>query len=401
MKKLLILTPRYPYPVIGGDKLRIYELCRQLSKSYRLTLLSLCETQAECDAPAPNDGVFSDTIRVYLPRWRSMLNTLYALPKRLPLQIAYYSSTKFRTEIERLLPKHDGVLSHLIRTGHYVRNIKKPSLLEMTDAIGLNYQRANQLQGKQGLKQWIFKLESRRLDAYEKAVAQKFDLVTLVSSVDEEHLFGKTPPLNSLVCTNGINLDDFPYTPNRSGKTICFIGNMRTAQNLDACLYFSEEVLPLLNQQAEYQFRIIGSIPEKERPQFAKFSNVELTGRVDSISEAAQDAFCAVCPMRIGAGVQNKVLEYMALGLPTVSTTLGNEGLGSKPGKELLVADTPQAISEAIQELVANPSTTLEIAKNARSYVERNHDWAAMTAPFINRVNSIFEKQPSIKCQAS
>ena len=82
MKKLLVLAPRFPYPVIGGDKLRIYHLCRVLSRHYSLTLLSLCEAEEELHAELPDDGVFDRVERVYLPRWRSYVNTLFALPTR-------------------------------------------------------------------------------------------------------------------------------------------------------------------------------------------------------------------------------------------------------------------------------------------------------------------------------
>ena len=94
-KKLLVLTPRFPYPVIGGDKLRIYHLCRVLSRRFSLTLLSMCESDDEMHAALPDDGVFDRVERVFLSRRRSYLNTLLALPTRTPLQVAYYRSRAF------------------------------------------------------------------------------------------------------------------------------------------------------------------------------------------------------------------------------------------------------------------------------------------------------------------
>lgn len=144
-KKLLVLTPRFPYPVIGGDKLRIYHLCRVLSRHYSLTLLSMCDTNEEMHAALPNDGVFDRVERVFLSRRRSYLNTLLALPTRTPLQVAYYRSRPFEKAVARLLPSHDGIFVHLVRCAEYVRKSNKPRVLEMTDAISLNYSRVKQL----------------------------------------------------------------------------------------------------------------------------------------------------------------------------------------------------------------------------------------------------------------
>ncbi len=121
-KKILVLTPRFPYPVIGGDRLRIYELCKELSKKYSLTLLSLCESKAEIELHIPNDGVFSEVHRVLLPKINSYINCLFALPTQIPLQVAYYKSNKFKKMAEQLAVTHDLILPHLIRVADYVKH---------------------------------------------------------------------------------------------------------------------------------------------------------------------------------------------------------------------------------------------------------------------------------------
>lgn len=101
-KNILITTPRFPYPVIGGDRLRIYYICKELAKDYDLTLLSLCETQEEMQMPIPDDGVFAKVERVLLPKWKSYLNCLFTLPTKTPLQVAYYSSAEFKKRLMSL-----------------------------------------------------------------------------------------------------------------------------------------------------------------------------------------------------------------------------------------------------------------------------------------------------------
>ncbi|HAV2197160.1 TPA: glycosyl transferase family 1, partial [Enterobacter cloacae] len=188
MKKLLVLTPRFPFPVIGGDRLRIYKICEQLSRKFELTLLSLCESEEEMSLKI-SDSVFTKIERVYLSPLRSRFNVIKALPSKTPLQIAYYNSAKFERKINELLPDHDAVFAHLIRTGNYIKDKKSKRILEMTDAISLNYKRVSDLNETKNLRTFIYGLEQKRLENYEKKIASKFDLVSFISDVDREYLY--------------------------------------------------------------------------------------------------------------------------------------------------------------------------------------------------------------------
>ena len=141
-RKILVLTPRFPYPVVGGDRLRIYQVCKALAEHNDLTLLSFCETEAEMALPIPDDGVFTNVERVLLTRAHSYWNTLKVLFTKTPMQVGYYQSRRFAERAEVLIQNHDAVLCHLIRTAEYARNASIPRFLEMTDAISMNYRRA-------------------------------------------------------------------------------------------------------------------------------------------------------------------------------------------------------------------------------------------------------------------
>ncbi|OXJ15853.1 glycosyltransferase [Burkholderia sp. HI2500] len=389
-KKLLVLTPRFPYPVIGGDKLRIYHLCRVLSRHYSLTLLSLCESDEEMHAALPDDGVFDRVERVLLSRRRSYINTLLALPTRTPLQVAYYRSRAFAAAVSRLLPSHDGAFVHLVRCAEYVRRSDKPRILEMTDAISLNYSRVKQLKKARGLKSRVFGIEARRLLDYERTIVDDFDLSVLVSRTDRDYLFPGASAGKVMVCSNGVDLSNLPYTArSMASRILVFIGDMRTVQNQDMCHFFAEAVLPLLRKRADYRFRIVGSIAPALAEQFRAYDGVDVTGRVESVAQAAADGAIGVCPMRIGAGVQNKILEYMALGLPVVTTSLGYEGLGAESGRDLLIADTPGEFVSRIERLVADEPAAVEMAEHARAFVEREHGWERMIAPLVDRIGAL------------
>jgi glycosyltransferase involved in cell wall biosynthesis len=339
--------------------------------------------------------VFGRVDRVFLSRSQSYLNTLVALPGSEPLQVAYYRSETFARSVERLLPEHDGVLSHLVRCAEYVRRSNKPRILEMTDVISLNYERVRKLKNPGGLKSHVYSLEAKRLIAYERRIVEDFDLSILVSEIDKEYLVGIDHE-KVMVCSNGVALDQLPFkVRNHSKPVIVYIGNMLSLQNMDACLFFAKEVMPLVSESVNAIFRVVGRISDGDAARLRSFPNVEVTGAVDDMAGAVDDARIGVCPVRMAAGIQNKVLEYMALGLPVVTTPIGLEGFAAQPERDLLVAATPKAYSDAIIRLWNDDALRKRLAVNAYGYVSVNHQWERQLAPMVKRVTALLDGSPS------
>ncbi len=390
-KRLLVLTPRFPYPVIGGDRLRIYELCRELSKSYSLTLATLCETYEEMSYKLPDDCVFSDVHRVYLPKWKSYLNCLISLPTKNPFQVAYYKSGEFAQLVNQLAPNHDLIIPHLVRMADYSKDLPNKKILEMTDAISMNYLRFIENRNSTGLKGLIYQLEYKRLNRYEKEVAKVFDYNVLVSNFDKEFLFSKNSLEfnNTLVCSNGVDLSKLPFDFNCERKELVFIGNMFSAQNFDAAYWFASEVIPLLQKYGDYKFKVIGRIKDDAKNKLLKLDNVIVTGAVDDVVAHSRGALAGVCSVRLAAGVQNKILEYMALGLPTVTSTTGLEGLEAIPDKDLLVANSPEEYVEHIIKISDDIHYSRSLAESALQYVTRHHSWSGKLEPLTTKVNQL------------
>jgi glycosyltransferase involved in cell wall biosynthesis len=383
---LLVLTSRFPYPVVGGDRLRLYRICVELAKDYELTLLSLCDDRAEEDATVPDDGVFAHVERFYLPTWRSWAASLAAIPSRTPLQVAYYRLGRFRARARELAASSDGVLAHLIRTGAAVADLPGPKFLELTDAISLNYERAKSASSRHRLdpRTLAYRLETGRLKPFEQRIVERFDRSFLVSDVDRDHLFAPGDPRRDqvLVVGNGVDTDALAYDFAPDGTDVAFIGNLASLQNFDAALHFASDVLPLVRRiRPGTRFRVVGRIDADDAARLRALDGVDVTGEVDSVADAVRGAGVGVAPLRIGAGVQNKVLEYFALGLPCVSTPLALEGFGAQDGRELLVAESAQAQADAVLRLFGDRAEAERIAKAARGYVERHHSWEQVLAP--------------------
>ncbi|MEK9213178.1 glycosyltransferase [Sphingomonas sp. 2378] len=388
--RLLVLTPRFPYPVIGGDRLRIHAICRALARDHSLTLLSLCERREDFDPALVDDAVFDRIERVHLPRWRSLAQTALAIPGRTPLQVAYYRSPAFARRVAALLPQHDLALAHLIRTGdHLLRERTIPTVLEMTDAISMNYARVRE-HGVKGIRARIYAIEQARLRAYEARMPRYFDTVSLIADTDAANLWGNDLPSNLVVASNGVDCDALPFRDRTGNPPVAvFIGNMHSAQNMDACRYFVQDILPLLPEATVREFRIVGRIRDGDAAWLRQHPRVTVTGEVASIPAEVADAAIGVCPVRIGAGVQNKVLEYMALGLPTVSSPVGHEGLAAVASRDLLVAATPTDFVAAIEQIITDPALATALARHARQFVEERHGWDATLRPLTDRIGAM------------
>ena len=389
--RLLVLTSRFPYPVVGGDRLRLYRICVELAKDHELTLLSLCDDRTDLDAAVPDDGVFAHVERFHLPTWRSWLASLAAIPSRTPLQVAYYRSGPFAARARELASTHDGVLAHLIRTGAAVADLPGPKFLELTDAISLNYERAKDASARHWLdpRTLAYRLETGRLKPFEQRIVDRFDRSFLVSDVDLDHLFASGDPRRGrvLVVGNGVDTDALAYAFAPAGTDVAFIRTLASLQNFDAALHFAADVLPLVRKaRPATRFRVVGRIEPDDAERLGALDGVDVTGEVDAVADAVHGTAVGVAPLRIGAGVQNKVLEYFALGLPCVSTPLALEGFGAADGRDLLVAESAQAQAAAVLRLLDDRVLAERLAKSARDYVERHHSWSQVLAPLRQTV---------------
>lgn len=390
-RKLLVLTPRFPYPVIGGDRLRIYQLCRELAKDFDLSLLSLCESKEDMGMPVPSDGVFQSVDRVYHPKSQRLLGMAKVLPSRTPFQVGYYWNPEFAKRLSELAPIHDGLVAHLIRTGQYITGYKMPKILEMTDAISLSYKRTIPLAGP--AKALAYRTEAARLQRFERGIIAACDLTVLVSAVDRDFLLPGGEREKTLICVNGVDTEALPFSYSPDGRTIVFIGKNTSALNVDAILFFAEKILPLVQARCPNAvFKVIGQIKPELKSRLERMAGVYATGAIESVAEAAQHASVAVCPLRFGAGVQNKLLEYMSLGIPTVTSPIGLEGLAAVPGSDLSVAKSPEEWTEQIFQLLLYPDKGQILAAAGRKFVAQHHTWSAQIQPLRRSIAELIRR---------
>ena len=323
---------------------------------------------------------------IRLPRWRSFWNCLVAMFSSRPLRCAYFYSPHLRRRVLEKVNRKEVDLIHAehLKTIPMVQDVvgKIPIVFDPTDCYSLLEARRRKVFRNPLLKLFSW-TESKKISFWETKSCQMFDRILLCSPVDEEQ-YPAPPGLRERldVIPNAVDLEHFRFRQFEPQKNLLvFCGNLRYFPNLDAALYFSNSIWPLLlARRPELRFEIVGNRPPASLKGMDGKHNIRVVGSVPDVRPHLGRAWVAVCPIRVQAGTQNKVLEAMALGVPVVATRVCCPGLAVEPGKHLLVADTPEEFASAVQLLLDNPTLRANLVQAGRKYVEQHHDWNVAVA---------------------
>jgi glycosyltransferase involved in cell wall biosynthesis len=268
-------------------------------------------------------------------------------------------------------------------------------------------------------KSWIYALEGRRLADYERRIAEAFDHSIFVTQAEVEVFKKLNPHIQSVIAiSNGVDLDYFspsylyqgstidqgPATKERGSLAIerepstinhglstmdhrptsidhrpvlVFTGAMDYYANIDGVVWFTKEVLPLVKKEIpDVKFYIVGSNPTKEVIELSGKNGMTVTGYVPDTREYLRRATVAVVPLRIARGIQNKILEAMAMGIPVVSTPQAFEGIEAEPEVDLMLADNAKSFSRRVIQLLRDMSLRKHLGDHARNTVENKYSWA-------------------------
>lgn len=390
--KILVITSRYPYPVVGGDRLRIHGLCSGLASYYEIDLLSLCDDVRDLSAPV-TDTIFSKIDVIYLSKFKSIINSIIALLKLKPMQSNYYFSNELKIRLINSVDKYDFIVIHLARMAWTAKYINTAYLLDLTDAISLTYERMLKVRIGISFKKIIYLIESKFLKRYEIELYNTTKYKSLISSIDLKYLASDTltspNASEGLVVTNGVSGELFrnQYDHNNVSYVLVFIGDMRSLPNQDAVIWFAEFVLPkLLLIDSRYKLRVIGRASIAFISRMSEFSDVSMTGFVPNVLDHVDDALASICCIRFGAGVQNKVLEALAMGLPTISSKLGVEGIDLTRGENVLIADTEEEYVTQIVSLGSDFSLRKKLSISGRAFVSENMSWEKSVKKIVNLI---------------
>ena len=388
--KLLVLLSRFPYPLDKGDKLRAYHQLRYLAaRGHEICLLALSDEPVSAAALATVRPLCRGGLHLHrlgrLGRGRGLARALATAGR--PLQVGYFYEEKAQRLVDKLLadfrPRH--VYCQLIRMAEYLRPHagRHPMTLDYMDVFSAGM--ARRAATAPAWQRPVLALEARRLAAYEAAAFGWFAHHTIISEQDRQ-LIQHAGKEEITVVPNGIDLAYFQPRP-AAEKTcdLLFCGNMGYHPNVDAAGWLAEEILPLVRQRhPAARLLLAGTTPSPSVRALAARPGVAVSGWLPDIRAAYAGARVFVAPMRVGTGLQNKLLEAMAMQLPCVTTPLAHQALGGRPGQDLLVAETAPALAAALATLLADSAAAARLAAAGRTFVAETYDWAAATARLEN-----------------
>lgn len=374
--RVLFFSPRFPWPLDRGDRLRAYHLVRGFARFADVTLFSLTDTPVN---EAPLEPLLDLCTRVEvisIPRWRSRAQMIGALPGRLPFQVAYFRSEAMERLVDRAnVEAFDLVVGQMFRVFPYMARLKKaPRVMDLCDSLAMNYRGAAPL--KPVLARQAFLEEWRRVEAYEAHVMDNVTESWVVSEVDRQDLLRRRPAARIAVVPNGVEerWGDAGLA-DAAEPRVLFLGNLTVGHNVDAILHFVDAVWPLVRQAVPTARLDLAGLAGPRIQALHGVVGVQVHGFVPDLRELLESCRLSVAPVRYGAGIQNKVIETIAAGLPAVVTSLVSRPLGCTAGRDLLVADGPADQARAIVSLLVDETLRRKIGRAGQAFARGKFTW--------------------------
>lgn len=385
--KIFVLLPRFPFPLEKGDKLRAYNQMKYLSKNHEIHLCALSDISIESNHIKPIESFCKSVHIVKLNRIPIFFNLLWAFFSGKPLQVGYFFNRKAKRKIHKLISaiQPDHIYCQLVRVAEYVRDIDISKTLDYQDVFSKGVER--RMQTSPFYLKPVLKLEYKRLLKYEYEVFSWFNHKTIISKPDRD--FIPHPEKDKIeIVINGVDTEFFKPIPIDKEYDLVFIGNMGYPPNVNAAEYLVKEILPIVRQtKPDIKLVLAGAKPHPAVLSL-KSKNVHVTGWVEDIRECYAKAKIFIAPMQIGTGLQNKLLEAMAMKIPSITSPLANFALEAKNGEEILVGNSPREYADYIIQLLDNTDLMDTIANNGYSFVHSNYNWDAATKKLENLISS-------------
>jgi sugar transferase (PEP-CTERM/EpsH1 system associated) len=395
MGDILFLAHRIPYPPDRGDKIRSWHILKHLA--------SLGRVHLACFADDPADAV-------HLPALRQALGSTLgeahvevrgvsraaaaarALASGKPLSLTLFDSPAMRAFVARMAPRVETVFAFSGQMAQFVPAGPR-FIMDFVDVDSAKFAAYAEAGGPLAP---IHRREAEKLLAFERATALRADTSLFVSDA-EAALFrraGGVEAADIRALQNGVDLGFFdpaaPIAPvdRPRGPLVVFTGQMDYGPNADAVAWFAKDVLPRVTGAT---FAIVGRKPGDAVRRLA-WERVIVTGEVADVRSWLAAADVIVAPLRIARGIQNKLLEAMAMARPVVASPAAFEGIDAVPGTDLIVADGASAQAEAVSALLADPARAQALGESARRRMEERYRWEARLAPLAQMVGAPVRK---------
>lgn len=391
MDELLMLTHRIPYPPDKGDKIRSWHFFKHLASRFSVYLGTFVDEDRDWSFVEKLRGMCRDSFFAKLDRGTARLRSLRGLLNGGPLTNPFYSDRALDRWVQEILSRTSRarILIYSSAMAQYITPDIRETRRCVADLVDVDSEKWLEYgRGVSGVKSYLLRREGTKLRDVEREIASTFSSTVVATENERELLNGLAPESTKrIVCIrNGVDAEYF--SPNRNyerppelrGTALVFTGVMDYAPNIDAVVYFTKNIFPLVREKIpDAQFLIVGSNPHRTVIELASGSDIIVTGRVPDVRPYLAHARAVVVPLRIARGVQNKLLEGMAMAKAVIALPAAAVGIEGEAGKEFLVANDPESFAAAIYS-VAFSERGDALGQSARQRILASYSWSANAA---------------------
>ena len=395
-REILFLAHRIPYPPDKGDKIRSWRLLRHLWDQYDVHLAAFVDDRADFAHEETLKACCKSVNLIALNPMIATCRSAIGFVKSEALSLSYYHDRKMRTVVDKLRKRPlaaEIVFSSTMAQYVDIQVKDRPRVIDFCDADSEKF--SEYAEGASSLMRLVYGREGQKLAKAENEIANWADASFAITPSEAEY-FNCRPLIENDVgwWSNGVDTDQFDAgidlgRPQRAGDVV-FTGAMDYRANVEAALEFVETTWPLVKRSApDTSFAIVGANPVASLRALDGKDGIIVTGRVCTIQPWLRHAKLAIAPLRIGRGIQNKVLEAMAMAKPVVATHAAATGLLISPGQDILLADEPQDFASAILGLLSSESQRSQIGTAARARAINDYQWDVQLARFQERLDAL------------
>lgn len=387
-------------PVDTGGKIRSYNILRHLARNHAVTLLSYYG--------GARDSLYEVAIQKELPGAHTVhtgaldggvaaqsLDYLFRLLQSAPFAVSKFTHRDVRRLVASWLKEHRfdvTVCDFLSASQNFPDVLDTPTTLFQHNVESVLWQRMAKTETNPA-KRIAYRIEAGKMTTYERRALAKFDHVIAVSENDRQEMLKMDPNCGISVVPTGVDTAKYTLAPpsTTTPPRIVFTGSMDWEPNIDAVVYFCQDVFPKIRAQFPSAiFQIVGRNPYPRVKQLASES-VQVTGTVPSVADYLRDATVVVVPLRIGGGTRLKIFEAMAMGKALVSTSIGAEGLDVQDGRDVILADDAAKLADAIILLLRDSALRRRYEEAAATLAAR-FDWSNVTRLFAEVLREVCDR---------
>jgi polysaccharide biosynthesis protein PslH len=377
--KILFLSQRIPYPPDRGDRIATFHQIRHLARRHEVFVASLGMHSSPAEKKELIQALGVKLIAPDHTPVSRMINTICSFSSGKPLTLGYFFNHDLRNSLESLVNRvvFDVIIVFSSSMAQYAEQMDHiPRILNFCDVDSQKWSALSER--RHGLMRWIYRREARTLLRYEQKMAQRFTASCVVTQREADIFYRFVPGVPVHIIENGVDTEHFCGFPRKpDGLKLVFVGVMDYAPNIEAVTYFAEQIWPqILKVHPRANFTIVGSRPVRAVRKLAERQGIQVTGKVTDIRPYLATATLFVAPLGVARGVQNKILEAMAAGLPVLTTPLVGNGLPAGAVDNIFVAERDLSLwTSAVLSLITDSKLRDERASLAQNYVRRYCGW--------------------------